>query len=135
MGGKPDPAGRGHKEEGAAAPRRSEAMPKLMIATAILPGLLLMAAHSGADEPKAESAQTVAAVEEKKEKEFTPPPGFRAKKRGGLVVYCRREEPRGTRFPAEVCYDEKGLRDLAQQQREDQQKVDQMRKVYGIITY
>jgi hypothetical protein len=41
-----------------------------------------------------------------------PPPGFRPKKRGDVVVYCRKETPLGSRFPAEKCYDQAGLREL-----------------------
>lgn len=62
-------------------------------------------------EPAQNASETkpVAAANE----EFVPPPGFRKKKRGATVVYCRKEKPLGTRFPEEKCYDEAGLKELA----------------------
>ena len=100
-----------------------------MIAAMMLPALLLAAPHADGDEPPVENKPAVAETQETKEREFTPPPGFRARKRGKLVVYCRREEPRGTRFPTEVCYDEQGIHDMLQAQREDRQKLEQIRRV------
>jgi hypothetical protein len=100
-----------------------------IIATATLAALLLVLSHAGGDEPQAESTQPIAKAKETKEREFTPPPGFRARKRGQHVVYCRREEPKGSRFPTEVCYDEQGIRNMLQAQREDQMKVDQIRRI------
>ena len=63
---------------------------------------------------KSEAPPTTAKVEPDAEAtgEFTPPPGFRPKKRGDLVVYCRKELVLGSRFPAEKCYDQAGLREL-----------------------
>jgi hypothetical protein len=105
----------------------------------LMPALLLFAAPlAGADEPKAESAQDAAESEPAAEakpaekREFTPPSGFIKRTRGQYVVYCRREEPKGTRFPKEVCYDEAGIREMLQAQREDHQKVEAMRKVQTI---
>jgi hypothetical protein len=103
-------------------------MHHLTIAALMLPALLLVAPHAGAGEPTAESTEAVAEGEETKERAFTPPPGFRERKRGKHVVYCRREEPKGSRFPTEICYDEKGIREMLQAQREDQAKVDQIRR-------
>jgi hypothetical protein len=37
----------------------------------------------------------------------------------------------GTRFPAEACCDEKGIRELLQAQREDQANFDQIRRIQG----
>lgn len=53
---------------------------------------------------KTEAKTTAAAKEE--EKVFKPPPGFQTKKRGNLVLYCRKETTVGTRFATERCYDE-----------------------------
>lgn len=99
-----------------------------IIPAVILPALLLSAPHAGGEESQAESEQAVAEAKENKEPEFTPPPGFRARKRGKHVVYCRREEPKGTRFLKEVCYDEQGIRDMLLTQNEDQMKIDQIRR-------
>jgi hypothetical protein len=103
-------------------------MRTIALAAMLLPALLLAAPHSGADEPRAADDQDVADAPEKSAQDFKPPPGFRSRKRGEHTVYCRREEPKGTRFPTEVCYDEKGIREMLQAQREDQIKVDQVRR-------
>jgi hypothetical protein len=82
---------------------------------------------SAADEPVAEKAAAVAAT-----KGFTPPDGWRPKKRGQFTVYCRKDyNVKGTRFPAETCYDEAGIRAMLEAQREDQTQVDQMRRICG----
>jgi len=62
---------------------------------------------------------------------FTPPPGWREKKRGQYTVYCRKQSVQGTRVPKEVCYDEDGINAMLAAQREDREKVDQMRRVCG----
>jgi hypothetical protein len=73
-----------------------------LAAASLLP-FLVAAGATYAEEPpaKAEAAP-----------EFKPPPGFRTRKRGDLVLYCRREAVLGTRFPVEKCYDEAGVRAL-----------------------
>ena len=60
-----------------------------ILATATLSALLVAAPHAGGDEPKADKARTVARVDEAEEREFTPPPGFRLRKRGEHTVCCR----------------------------------------------
>jgi hypothetical protein len=57
----------------------------------------------------------------------------RAKKRGKYVVYCHKEQVIGTRFQAEKCYDETGIREMLRAQRDDQEKVDQMRRICGSL--
>jgi hypothetical protein len=80
-----------------------------------------------ADEPVAEKVAAVAET-----KEFTPPDGWRQKKRGQFTVYCRKDyNVKGTRFPAETCYDEAGIRAMVEAQREDQAMVDKMRRICG----
>ena len=49
-------------------------------------------------------------VTEKKNEEFKPPPGFKTKKRGELVLYCQTDATVGTRFKTEKCYNEEQLR-------------------------
>jgi hypothetical protein len=46
-------------------------------------------------------------------------------------VYCRKETVMGTRFPVETCYHEKGIREYLAAQCENQEKVDQMRRICG----
>jgi hypothetical protein len=59
---------------------------------------------------KAESAANAAAAAPGDE-EFKPPPGFKTKKRGELVLYCMRDSTVGTRFKTEKCYDEQQMRE------------------------
>lgn len=63
--------------------------------------------------------------------EFVPPPGWRAKKRGKFTVYCQKSAEVGTRFATETCYDETGIREMLAKQRDDREKVDQMRRICG----
>ncbi len=72
----------------------------------------------GNETPAAEQASEKAAVDSaapaagaEKEKEFTPPPGFQTKKRGDMVLYCKRDRETGTRFTTEKCYDENQVRE------------------------
>jgi hypothetical protein len=89
---------------------------------------------AGEDEvPAAKTpAEQTTAAQPEAAKEFTPPDGWRPKKRGKFTVYCRRDyNVKGTRLPAETCYDEEGIRAMLEAQREDQRTVDQMRRICG----
>jgi hypothetical protein len=77
--------------------------------------------------PATEAQKTAKAEEEP----FTPPPGWQPKKRGKFVVYCKKQTQMGSRVPTEKCYDEQGIRDMLAAQREDREKVDQMRRICG----
>lgn len=80
-----------------------------------------------ADQPVADKAAAVAET-----KEFTPPDGWRPKKRGKFTVYCRKDyNVKGTRFPAETCHDEAGIRAMLEAERESQVMVDKMRRICG----
>jgi hypothetical protein len=127
---------------------------KLLTAMAI-PALLLAAAYAESDEPPAaddaaataseaaatteaatpaeaaDAADTRTASTAKKDSKLALPPGFKPKKRGPYTLYCRKESVIGTRFPAEKCYDEQGIREMIQALRENQEKVDQMRRICG----
>ena len=59
------------------------------------------------------------------------PLGFKPRQRGKFTVYCRKETVMGTRFPVETCYHEKGIREYLAAQCENQEKVDQMRRICG----
>jgi hypothetical protein len=61
------------------------------------------------------------------EKEFRPPPGFKTKKRGNLVLYCMRDSTVGTRFKTEKCYDEAQLRDYLIAREENKRDMDRVR--------
>jgi hypothetical protein len=101
----------------------------------LLAGLAFSAVPAaGEDEAPAAKApaEQTAAAQPAPEKEFTPPDGWRPKKRGKFTVYCRKDyNVKGTRFPAETCYDETGIRAMLEAQREDQTQLDQMRRICG----
>jgi hypothetical protein len=105
----------------------------------LLPGLLafhlalVMPAHAGDEEKPAREAPVAAATQsaEPGEEPFTPPPGWRAKKRGKFTVYCRRQVPMGSRLPTEVCHDENGIRAMLAAQADDRERADQLRRICG----
>ncbi len=103
-------------------------MHKSLVSLVML-GMSLTATAYASDEDKVEPAATASAAEAAKEEEFKPPPGFRQKKRGKFVVYCRKETVMGTRLPVEACYDEEGIKAMLAAQLEDREKVDQMRRI------
>jgi hypothetical protein len=82
------------------------------------------AADEGATETAAPAPKDIA-----DDKPFTPPPGWREKKRGEFIVYCRKQSVQGTRVPKEVCYDEEGINAMLAAQAEDRERVDQMRRI------
>ena len=109
-----------------------------LLTAVILPGLLLAAPVAGSEEPAAENAAPAesapvdaAAVAKADEDDFVLPPGFKPMKRGKYILYCRKETVMGTRLPAQKCYDENGIRQMAQSLREEREKIDQMRRICG----
>ena len=120
-----------------------------ILAAILCSALLFAAARARADEtPPADEKQAAdAPIESKAVKEATAdstiaptaksdtvekitlPPGFKPKKRGKYTLYCRKETVMGTRFPAERCYDEDGIRQLVLALREEQTKIDQLRRI------
>jgi hypothetical protein len=76
-----------------------------------------------------DNAATVAAVEAQKEVEFKPPPGFRKKKRGKIVLYCMQDSTVGTRFKTEKCYDEAQIHDYVLSQEQNNRDFDQRRAI------
>jgi hypothetical protein len=82
---------------------------------AALPAIAQEAA-TGNDTPAAEAAgdkaeSTTKADAAAKEEEFKPPPGFKTKKQGDMVLYCMRDSTVGTRFKTEKCYNEVQMRE------------------------
>ena len=93
-------------------------------------GIMLAQAGRAEDPPPADATKPEARAEAKAEpKAFVPPDGWRPRKRGKFTVYCRKEIPRGTRIPTEICHDEEGIRAMLAAQAEDRERVDQMRRV------
>jgi hypothetical protein len=82
-------------------------------------------AASRTDNPAETAAQADAAAPG--DKEFKPPPGFKTKKRGELVLYCMRDSTVGTRFKTEKCYDEAQMRDYIAAQQENKRDIDRVR--------
>lgn len=62
-------------------------------------------------------------------KAFKAPPGYKPKRRGKHVVYCKKSTEKGTRIAAERCYDETQLRELQAQMEQDKVNFDQSRSV------
>lgn len=89
------------------------------------------AAEATAATPAPAVGIQVAVAEEKAAEPVKLPPGFREKKRGKYTVYCRKDVAMGSRFASEKCYDERGLREYIDDQRENQKQVDQMRRICG----
>jgi hypothetical protein len=76
-----------------------------------------------------DKAESATAAEAREPDVFTPPPGYRAKKRGTKVVYCKKNMESGTRFASEICYGEAQLRLMETARQEDQTRFDQSRKI------
>lgn len=73
-----------------------------------------------------------ATAEAKPPVEFKVPAGYRAKKRGKKMVYCKKDMESGTRFAQEKCYDEEQLQAMELVRAEEQAKIDQARKVCAV---
>ena len=69
----------------------------------------------------------MAAKEEEKDAEFKPPPGFLTKKRGEMVVYCKKDRETGTRFVTEKCLDEAQMREYLLALQIQKRDVDRIR--------
>ena len=87
----------------------------------------------GNETPAADQAQDKAesatAAEATAPDVFTPPPGYKARKRGKKVVYCKKNMESGTRFASERCYDETQLKAMEAAHQEDQTRLEQSRKI------
>jgi len=65
----------------------------------------------------------------KPEEEFKPPPGFRTRKRGDKVIYCKKEQLRESRLMTEKCYDQAQLRELLFSIEQQRNEIDQRRRI------
>ena len=111
-------------------------MSKLLSLTVMLLMALPALAQDGAvgnDTPAAgastDKAESTAKADEATpgDEEFKPPPGFKTKKRGELVLYCMRDSTVGTRFKTEKCYDEAQMRDYLIAQQENKRDIERVR--------
>lgn len=62
-------------------------------------------------------------------KEFKPPPGFKQKRRGKIVLYCIRDSTVGTRLKTEKCYDEEQMRAYILAREQNNRDFDQRRSI------
>ena len=110
---------------------RFEAMIAATLAATSAVLLICVSFTANADEtpvePEAPLKSIEAELDAEKNHEFKPPPGFRARKRGDVVVYCRKEAVLGSRFPAEKCYDEAGFRELQRLELEQKEMLERIR--------
>jgi hypothetical protein len=90
-------------------------------------GTNLAAAGAIAGESAEEAKPTEVAKAAETKTEFKPPPGFATKKRGKLVLYCKRDTTIGTRFKTESCDDEDQMRDYMLALEENKRDIDRIR--------
>jgi hypothetical protein len=87
----------------------------------------LEAGAAAADEAKPAEAPTQVAAATEKSEPVKLPPGFKQKKRGKFIVYCRNEAPLGSRISQESCFDEAQMRDYLIALQETKGNVDRIR--------
>jgi hypothetical protein len=116
----------------ATAGERSEALLAARLARTLAALLFCVCLAAVAGEEPADPAgpEDTARAEPAAEKtvEFKPPPGFRPKRHGDLILYCRREEVLGSRFKAEKCYDEAGIEELKRAELEKAEMTERIRQ-------
>jgi hypothetical protein len=78
-------------------------------------------------ESEAAAARTAAGGLKPGEMENRLPPGFKVKRRGQYVVYCKSETPIGTRFKQVRCLDDAQMRDYLIWLQENKAEVDRIR--------
>jgi hypothetical protein len=84
---------------------------------------------ANADQAKEKAEAPPAEARDKAAEEVVLPPGFKARKRGNLTLYCIRGKATGTRFPTEDCYDEPGLRDYLLKREASNREFEQNRAI------
>jgi hypothetical protein len=110
-------------------------LPAGLIATAFCAGLALVRPGvADATEPTADGTQQTQAVPQEPEAtqaepEFKPPPGYKTRKRGDKVVYCRKELVEGTRFTKDKCYDRVQLKEIEALMEQQRREMDQRRRI------
>ncbi len=89
----------------------------------------------GAEPPKPESAKAAPASETtaKAGQELKLPPGWKKKKRGKFILYCKKEAPMGTRLQSETCYDEPNMRNYILALQESKSDIDRIRSTCSNI--
>ncbi len=87
------------------------------------------ATADAAADKSTEQTTAVAQPEEKQERVFKPPTGYRAKRVNGDQVYCTKVVVLGSRFPKEDCRTEAQLRDMEAQKAAMRSEMEQRNKV------
>ena len=82
-----------------------------------------------ADESKTTTDTPVATEGAEPSEAFVPPAGYRAKKMGDKLMYCREEKVTGTRFRSEKCYSEARLKELVAEREKATRDFEQSRAV------
>jgi hypothetical protein len=108
----------------------SAAAPYAIAQDAAAGGKTTAAASQAADEPVV-GVKVVEDAPAAKKQEFKPPPGFSTKKRGELVLYCKKDATIGTRFKTEKCYSEDQVRDYLLAQEENKRNIDRIQRTCG----
>ncbi len=107
-----------------------------LLLLAALPGLAQEGA-TGGDAPAAENSagKVVSAAKADAttagDQEFKPPPGFKTKKRGDIVLYCMKDSTVGTRFKTEKCFDEAQMREYLLALEIQKRDIDRVRSTCG----
>ncbi len=84
---------------------------------------------NSSDQASDQAVSKAAADASEKSPMLTLPPGFKAKKRGDLTLYCIKGKATGTRFATESCYDEAGLHDYILKREQSNREFDQNRAI------
>lgn len=86
---------------------------------------------TNAEPASAEAAAPAESAAEGAKEPFKAPPGFQTRKRGELVLYCKRDATLGTRFKTEKCYDEAQMREYLLALEQQKLDVDRIRGTCG----
>lgn len=84
---------------------------------------------TSSDQATDQAESNAAADASEKPQVLTLPPGFKARKRGEITLYCIKGKATGTRFQTESCYDEAGLRDYLLKRESSNREFDQNRAI------
>lgn len=104
-------------------PRR---LPAELLVVALCAGLAGASVADGTEPAVAPATEAPAAATEP---DFKPPPGYKARKRGDKVVYCRKELVEGTRFTKDKCYDRVQLKEIESLMEQQRREMDQRRRI------
>lgn len=86
--------------------------------------------EAGSNDQASDQAESKAAADASEEVPvLTLPPGFKAKKRGDVTLYCTKGNATGTRFQTESCYDEAQLRDYLLAGEQNDREFDRTRAI------